>query len=89
MQEEKIHCERCNSLFEWDERVEKIISFWNWEIFKGKQKPFGWSGFCFECAKHMTPFIYALRDIYELNSAVNKLERIIYEKKRNKNNRTT
>jgi recombinational DNA repair protein (RecF pathway) len=91
MIDELTKCVRCGVECEYF-AAHEIQWFWRRTIFKYMQhyhpKIFNESGLCVECAKYITPFIYGLLDIAFLDFDINKLQRSIYEKQRNQNNRT-
>jgi hypothetical protein len=85
---EVLKCDRCNLVENYSEELFEIHHFWNFVIFKGKHKPdFGL--FCLDCSKKITPLMYQLRDICELQLFVNNLWRKTNEqrKKADSNNR--
>lgn len=86
-----IKCDRCGAEFHFDDNNGAFMEFWHfirYVLFSGKHKPKPDYDFCFKCSKEVTPIYYALRDIEELKSYINKLEKAIKNAKRNKNNRT-
>lgn len=86
---ERYRCDRCHSEYEYSDEVHDIRAFWDFDVFFGIGKPV-LPDFCYGCAKKVTPLVYALRDVVELKSFVNKLERAINDnKRRTKNNRPT
>jgi hypothetical protein len=89
---ELLTCDRCNvdfNFYDDDAAAFHAQRFWQTEIFQGRSIPRELAGchFCLSCVRTMTPFVYALRDIDETNLFINKLQKAIYERNRNKNNR--
>lgn len=82
-------CDRCYCIEKTNEKVFSIYGFWDRVIFARRQRP-QLGVFCFKCANEITPMIYVLRDVDELKLFVNKLERAINEKRKQRaeNNRT-
>ena len=75
-------CDRCGKVEQTkDETLDLCGSVWDREIFAKRPKP-NIGVFCYECAKAITPMVYALRDVDELKLYVNNLERAINEKRK-------
>jgi hypothetical protein len=83
-----IVCDRCGSR-EHSQHSAEIQDFWRYEIFHKLHKDFFHTDvYCKKCAIHLTPYVYRMKDIRDLSTYVNKLERNIREK-RIENNRAT
>ena len=87
-----LQCDRCKKIYPWGKHgsgsyAQPLID----HLWSGINRPKDMGDFCETCAKQVAPKIYALRDIHELKTYVNKLERTINEtrSKRTENNRTT
>jgi hypothetical protein len=86
-----LRCVRCGSDFDAGDNDDGDANFdithrlWLNHIFKGRPKPI-FESFCTPCAKTVTPLVVQLRDIDETILYVRKLERVIHEAKRTKNN---
>lgn len=86
---EHCRCDRCKSEFhpyESDEWI-RIHELWDRLFYRRPKRPLG--DFCLQCAKEVTPLVYALRDADECILYVNKLGRAIDEKRRTQNDRPT
>lgn len=90
-----IKCDRCGAAVAFEESAQHPDpwdgSYWDlWrEVFRGRQLWRHIGGeYCKPCARIMTPWVFKLRDVDELQLFVNKLGRAINEKRgqRNKDN---
>jgi hypothetical protein len=73
-------CDRCGWVGATEGRALDVVSFWNYEIFRSRKKP-DLGVFCYDCCKAITPLVWALRDIDELQYFVNNLKRAINERR--------
>lgn len=81
---EKTQCDRCKKIFSERDLFGGQQEIWCWEIFK--DRPNYWvpchQSFCVQCGEEMTPYIWALKDIYELHLFCRKLESAIKQKRK-------
>ena len=82
-------CDLCGKAYVYDDALHEISGHW-WGLWRGRKDGFV-PDYCHECAPKNEGLVYALRDIAELKTFVNKLERAINEKRKQgtQNNRTT
>jgi len=82
-------CDRCSKVEKTTDKIWEIIDMWDYKIFKNRPK-IKLGVFCLACAVEITPMIYVLRDVDELNLFANNLNRAINEKRkqRTENNRS-
>jgi hypothetical protein len=84
MLDELRKCDRCAVEYLGDDSDYEIrYEIWNRNIFYGVGKTFlPENDLCKKCAVEITPLIYRLRDIYELQTFTNKLQKAIYDKRK-------
>lgn len=79
---DRIKCDRCGKIHDWKHGDFEIREAWGC-IWRGRQwKPEMCKDFCRDCAIAVTPAVQQLRDIDELNLFINKLKRVINERKK-------